>query len=105
MSDISITATPLSEAPPPAKTWKLRIGAYKGSQGGTMILFSFPGDIMKKFPASVKVERLDEENWKFSQGAGSKVYAVSQQQGQGQPLRPQGRVISLFPRRGNRKRR
>ena len=72
MSDTTITAPPLSEAPPPAKTWKLRIGAYKGSQGGTMILFSFPGDIMKKFPASVKVERLDEENWKFSQGAGSK---------------------------------
>ena len=74
MSDTTTTAPPLREPPPPsksAKTWDLRIGAYKAKYGST-VLFSFPGDIAKKFPDGVKIERLDAEVWKFSQGAGPK---------------------------------
>ena len=64
----------LNDTPPESaasQTWDLRVGAYTSKYGKTL-LFSFPRSIMKKFPAGIKIEKLDEENWKFASGKGPK---------------------------------
>lgn len=55
-----------------ARTWSIKLAAYRQPGYSSVVYMIFPVEVRDLYPGDMKIERLDDENWKISSGGASR---------------------------------